>query len=96
MRKVELNLKENQQYKVIKKLVETNGNKKRAAIKLNCTQRHINRLIKKYKEKGKAGFLHGNTGRQPPIKSIKKKELRFLIFTVKKYPMQISGTLQNY
>lgn len=47
MRKVELNLKENQQYKVIKKLVETNGNKKRAAIKLNCTQRHINRLIKK-------------------------------------------------
>ena len=28
MRKVELNLKENQQYKVIKKLVETNGNKK--------------------------------------------------------------------
>lgn len=46
MRKVVLNLKENMQYEIIKKLVETNGNKKSAAIKLNCTPRHINRLIK--------------------------------------------------
>ena len=30
MRKVELSLKEKQKYKVIKKLVETNGNKERA------------------------------------------------------------------
>lgn len=43
MRKVELRMNENIKYMVIKKLVETNGNKKRAAIKLNCTVRHINR-----------------------------------------------------
>lgn len=65
MRKVVLNLKENMQYEIIKKLVETNGNKKRAAIKLNCTPRHINRLIKKYRENGKKAFVHGNTGRAP-------------------------------
>jgi len=28
MRKVNLNMKENEKYKIIKKLVETNGNKK--------------------------------------------------------------------
>ena len=34
MRKVELTMKENLKYLTIKKLVETNGNKKRASIKL--------------------------------------------------------------
>ena len=34
MRKVELRMNEEFKYKIIKKLVETNGNKKRAAIKL--------------------------------------------------------------
>lgn len=34
MRKVELRMKEEYKYKTIKKLVETNGNKKRAATKL--------------------------------------------------------------
>lgn len=52
MRKVILNLNENKQYEVIKKLVETNGNKKRAAVKLNVSDRQVNRLIKKYKEHG--------------------------------------------
>ena len=33
MRKVELSLKENQKYQIIKKLVETNGNKERARMK---------------------------------------------------------------
>ena len=36
---------EEYKYKIIKKLVETNGNKQRAAIKLDITKRHINRLI---------------------------------------------------
>ena len=35
MRKVVLTLKEEEKYEVIKKLVETNGNKQRAANKLN-------------------------------------------------------------
>lgn len=52
MRKVELRMKEEYKYKTIKKLVETNGNKKRAATKLDCTVRHINRMIAGHKEKG--------------------------------------------
>jgi transposase len=58
---------ENQKYEIIKKLVETNGNKKTAALKIGCSDRHINRLIKGYKEIGKAFFVHGNRGRQPAI-----------------------------
>ena len=58
---------ENQKYEIIKKLVDTNGNKKTAALKIGCSDRHINRLIKGYQEKGKAFFIHGNRGRQPAI-----------------------------
>ena len=55
MRKVELRMNEQNKYEIIKKLVETNGNKKRAATRLGCTVRTINRLIIKYKEQGKKG-----------------------------------------
>lgn len=65
MRKVELRMKEELKYKTIKKLVETNGNKKRAAIKLDCTVRSIDRMIAGYKSKGKEFFVHGNRGRLP-------------------------------
>ena len=65
MRKVVLTLKEQEKYDVIKKLVETNGNKKRAANKLRITERQINRLIAGYKEFGKQFFVHGNRGRKP-------------------------------
>ena len=65
MRKVELRMNEENKYQIIKKLVETNGNKKRAAIKLNCTVRTIDRLIIKYKTDGKQAFVHGNRGRLP-------------------------------
>ena len=65
MRKVVLTLKEQEKYDVIKKLVETNGNKKRAANKLKITERQINRLIAGYKEFGKQFFVHGNRGRKP-------------------------------
>jgi len=58
-------MEENNKYSTIKKLVETNGNKKRAAISLNCSVRHINRMIKGYKESGKEFFIHGNQGRKP-------------------------------
>lgn len=36
-------------YEIIKKLVDTNGNKKIAALKIGCSIRHINCLIKGYK-----------------------------------------------
>lgn len=65
MRKVELNMTEQEKYETIKKLVETKGNKKRAALKLGCSRRHINRMIKGYKDKGKEFFVHGNKGRKP-------------------------------
>ena len=60
-----LTLKEEEKYEVIKKLVETNGNKQRAANKLNLSVRQINRLISGYKEYGKESFVHGNRGRKP-------------------------------
>ena len=65
MRKVNLNMKAQEKYKIIKLLVEKGGNKLRAAQKIGCTTRTINRLIIRYKTLGKEGFLHGNTNRQP-------------------------------
>ena len=53
-------------YEVIKALADhPSPNKQRAAITLNCTVRHINRMLKGYKEQGKAYFIHGNRGRKP-------------------------------
>ena len=65
MRKVELRMNEKEKYEVIKELVDHDGNKNRAAKKLNISKRQVNRLIIKYKEKGKAGFVHGNRTRKP-------------------------------
>ena len=65
MRKVELRMNEEFKYKIIKKLVETNGNKKRAAIQLNRSIRQVDRMIAGYKAKGKEFFIHGNRGRKP-------------------------------
>lgn len=67
MRKVELRMNEQLKYEVIKELVDHNGNKNRASKKLNLSIRQINRLIKIYKEKGKAGFVHGNRSKLPAI-----------------------------
>lgn len=56
---------EQKKYEVIKRLVDENGNKDRAALTLGITKRQVYRLIKVYREKGKAGFVHGNRGRKP-------------------------------
>ena len=58
---------EQKKYDIIKKLVDTQGNKDRAAVALGITRRQVNRLIIAYKEKGKAAFVHGNRGRKPAI-----------------------------
>ena len=50
-------MKEDFKYQIIKKLVETNGNKKAAALRIGCTVRHVNRMIKGYRSKGK-GILY--------------------------------------
>ena len=65
MRKVELRMNEQEKYEVIKELVDHNGNKNRAAKKLGLSRRQIDRLIIKYKEKGKEGFIHGNRSKTP-------------------------------
>lgn len=65
MRKVELRMNEQEKYKIIKELVDHNGNKNRASEKLGISKRQVNRLIIIYKEKGKSGFIHGNRGKCP-------------------------------
>ena len=65
MRKVEFRMNEKQKYEIIKELVDHNGNKNRAAMKLNLSRRQIDRLIIKYKETGKSAFIHGNRARKP-------------------------------
>lgn len=54
-------------YEVIKSLADhpDTGNKDRAALKLGCTRRHINRMIAGYRREGRAFFIHGNRGRKP-------------------------------
>ena len=84
MRKVELKMNEQEKYEVIKELIEHNGNKKRAELKLNLSRRQINRLINIYKEKGKSGFVHGNRDRKP-TKTLDKSisEDIILLYTTK-------------
>lgn len=65
IKKVALNLDEEKKYEIIKRLLEDNGNKDRAAMELGVTKRHINRMINGYKSHGKAYFIHGNRGRKP-------------------------------
>ena len=65
MRKVELKMNELEKYKVIKDLVDHNGNKNRASEKFGISVRQVNRLIVQYKEKGKSAFVHGNRSRKP-------------------------------
>ena len=66
IRKVELRMNEQAKYEVIKYLVDhPEASKERASLKLNCTIRHVNRMIAGYKKKGKAFFIHGNRGRKP-------------------------------
>lgn len=65
MRKVVLNMKEEEKYKVIKRLANNKCNKKRASIELDCTVRHVNRMLSGYLNKGKLYFIHGNRGRLP-------------------------------
>ena len=65
MRKVILTMDESKKYETIKRLVDNDGNKQRAALELGCTIRHINRMIRGYKQNGKEFFVHGNKGRKP-------------------------------
>ena len=65
MKEVKLRMNEKEKYEVIKELVDHKRNKNRASKKLSISRRQVNRLIIKYKEKGKAGFVHGNRTKKP-------------------------------
>ena len=62
---VELNMFEEEKYKVIKAVCNGQMTKERAELKLDLSRRQINRLVKRYSQEGKAAFLHGNTNRKP-------------------------------
>ena len=53
MKEVKLRMKEMEKYKIIKELVDHNGNKLRAKERLGLSMRQIDRLIKIYKENEK-------------------------------------------
>lgn len=65
MKEVKLRMNEQYKYEIIKELVDHNGNKNRAAKNLDLSRRQIDRLIIKYKEKGKSAFVHGNRSKKP-------------------------------
>lgn len=50
---------------IIKDVVEKGKSKHAAAVKLCRSPRSINRMIKRYKEKGDDALIHGNRGRKP-------------------------------
>ena len=84
MRKVELRMNEKEKYDVIKDLVDHNGNKECAVLKLGITKRQVNRLIVKYKENGKSSFIHGNRGWIPSTALEKSvSETIILLYTTK-------------
>ncbi len=58
-------MNEQKKYETIKYLADhPDSNKDRAALVLNCTRRHINRMLAGYKKYGKEFFVHGNHGRK--------------------------------
>ena len=91
MRKVELRMNEQEKYEVIKEIVDHNGNKNLASKKLGISRRQIDRLIIIYKEKGKAGFVHGNRTRKP-INALDKSisEDIILLYKTKYYDFNFS------
>ena len=90
MKKIILNTIEDRKYQVIKKLVESNGNKLKAALKLQVTPRTIDRLILKYKQYGKEGFVHGNRNRKPKHSmSFEEKEKIVFLYKEKYFDCNI-------
>ena len=82
---------EQQKYLVIKKLVETNGNKNRAAVTLGCTVRHVYRMIQGYIKEGKEFFVHGNRGKKPAHALDEEKRQKILdLYRTKYYDANIT------
>ena len=72
-----MNEKEIIKYETIEKVIHGELTKKEAEMKLEITRRQINRLIIKYEEEGKDGFIHRGRGKERDKKISKnlKKEI---------------------
>lgn len=81
MRKVELRMNEQIKYDIIKRVANNEISVRRAAVKLGVTIRTVYNLIKTYRTKGKAGFIHGNRGRKPSTTISKEVTEKFYRFT---------------
>lgn len=82
MRKVELRMKEQLKFNIIKRAAHKEITVRRAAIKLNCTTRTVYNLIKTYKTYGKNGFIHGNRDKKPST-SISDNVINEIVFLYK-------------
>lgn len=60
-----LSLDQKDKHQQIGYLITNGGNKAAVALRIGCSVRTINRLIRLYHEKGEAGFIHGNANRRP-------------------------------
>jgi transposase len=80
MRKVVLKMDEKRKYEVIKRLVETDGNRTRAAVYLGCSRSSVYRMMNGYRTRGKEFFVHGNAGRKPA--HARSKEEREMIVSL--------------
>lgn len=85
MRKVVLSLNEQLKYEAIKELYYNGGNKRRVALKLGISYRHVNRLINKFKDMGKSGFVHGNKGKVSNRKVDDETKANIINLYLKKY-----------
>jgi len=85
MRKVTLSMKAQEQYDIIKRLAEGHITRNYAAVKIGCTGRHVNRLLKKYNTEGKEGFVHGNSGRKPAHALSDQQKLNIITLYNNKY-----------
>lgn len=65
---MELNIKEQNTYETISKIINGELTRKEAAFELNKSRQQIYNLIKVYNEYGKEGFIHKNKGKIPSNK----------------------------
>ena len=82
---IKLTMFEEKKYKAIKRVCHGQLSKERAEVNLDLSRRQINRLVKAYKEKGKAAFQHGNYQRKPSTTLSKEIKARILKLYQTKY-----------
>ncbi len=81
MSEVELTMKEQTKYEIVKRFVDNNcKNYKNLAIQLNLSLKTAYNLFKKYNEKDKSAFIHKNHNRKPA--TTKSEELCNQIITI--------------